>query len=264
MTKQRKIANLIDPTFGLKGKVVVVTGASRGMGRSTVLLMARAGARLVIASRNKYGELDKVAEELQAMDTDFLPVPTHLGKREDVDSLVDKTLQKFKRIDVLINNVGINPSFCPITELDERAWDAIMSVNLKGIFLVCQRVAKVMMEQKDGCIVNMASMNAFRPAVNMVAYAVSKAGLIAMTKGMAKELGKYGIRVNAVAPGVVRTKFSEVVWSDPGFEAKRMGQIPLGRIADPDEVARVILFLASDMSSYVTGTAVVVDGGELA
>ncbi len=174
---------------GLEGKVAIVTGASRGIGRATALALADGGAKVVIASRNKYGDLDEVAKELKALKKTVLAVPAHLGSNEALTNLIDKTKQEFGRIDILVNNAASNPLLSPLAELEERTWDQIMNINLKGSFLLAQKVAKLMMEQKSGCIVNIASIDGLRPANGLGTYSISKAGVIMLTQALARELG---------------------------------------------------------------------------
>lgn len=175
-----------------------------------------------------------------------------------------ETQREFGRIDILVNNAATNPVIAPLIEIDERTWDQIINVNLKGCFLLSQKIAKVMVKQREGCIINIASVNGIRLERGIVPYSVSKAGLIMLSQGLAIELGGYGIRVIAVAPGLIRTKYSEAIWSNEELRLERLKRTCLGRIGSPDEVANVILFLASDRASYITGTTIVVDGGKLA
>lgn len=248
----------------LRGKVAIVTGASRGIGRSIALAFATSGTKLVVASRNKYGDLNKVASEIRGIGTPVLAVPTHLGMSEDLDNLVAETQREFGRIDILVNNAATNPVIASLLEVEERTWDHIMNVNLKGSFLLSQRVAKVMVEQREGCIINIASVDGIRLEPGFVPYSISKAGLIMLSQGLARELGQYGIRVIAVAPGLIQTTSSEAIWTNEEIRTERMNRTCVGRLGSPEEVANVVLFLASDKASYITGTTIVVDGGKLA
>ena len=247
--------------FSLKGKVALITGGSRGIGKATALGFARAGADVVVASR-KLDELEKVAEEIRGMGRESLAIEAHVGRLEQIENLVAKTLDKFKRIDILVNNAGTNPTLASALDIEERAWDAIMNLNLKGLFFLSQKVARVMKEQGGGCIINVASVDGFSPGTVPV-YSISKAGVIMATKVMALECAKYGIRVNAIAPGLVKTAFSQALMDDPEILGKIMGKVPMGRPAEPEEMVGAMLYLASDAASYVTGTAAVVDGGQL-
>lgn len=248
----------------LDGKIAIVTGASRGIGRSIALTFAENGARLVLASRNKYGELDEVANEVRGISESVLSVPTNLGKTEDIERLVGEAKREFGRIDILVNNAASNPAIGPLIDTEERTWDHVMNVNLKGCFLLSQRVARVMMDQREGCIINIASVDGIRLEPGFVPYSISKAGLIMLSQGFAKELGQYGIRVIAVAPGLVRTKYSEAIWGDEKIRREREKKSCLGRIGTPEEIANVVSFLASEKASYITGTTIVIDGGKLA
>lgn len=248
----------------LDGKIAIVTGASRGIGRSIALTFAENGARLVLASRNKYGELDEVANEVRGISESVLSVPTNLGKTEDIERLVGEAKREFGRIDILVNNAASNPAIGPLIDTEERTWDHVMNVNLKGCFLLSQRVARVMVDQREGCIINIASVDGIRLEPGFVPYSISKAGLIMLSQGFAKELGQYGIRVIAVAPGLVRTKYSEAIWGDEKIRREREKKSCLGRIGTPEEIANVVSFLASEKASYITGTTIVIDGGKLA
>lgn len=251
-------------TKELDGKVAIITGASRGIGRSIALTFAENGARLVLASRNKYGELDEVANEVRGISESVLSVPTNLGKTEDIERLVGEAKREFGRIDILVNNAASNPAIGPLIDTEERTWDHVMNVNLKGCFLLSQRVARVMVDQREGCIINIASVDGIRLEPGFVPYSISKAGLIMLSQGFAKELGQYGIRVIAVAPGLVRTKYSEAIWGDEKIRREREKKSCLGRIGTPEEIANVVSFLASEKASYITGTTIVIDGGKLA
>jgi NAD(P)-dependent dehydrogenase (short-subunit alcohol dehydrogenase family) len=248
----------------LDGKIAIITGASRGIGRSIALTFAENGARIVLASRNKYGELDEVANEVRGISESVLSVPTNLGKTEDIERLVGEAKREFGRIDILVNNAASNPAIGPLIDTEERTWDHVMNVNLKGCFLLSQRVARVMVDQREGCIINIASVDGIRLEPGFVPYSISKAGLIMLSEGFAKELGQYGIRVIAVAPGLVRTKYSEAIWGDEKIRREREKKSCLGRIGTPEEIANVVLFLASEKASYITGTTIVIDGGKLA
>lgn len=248
----------------LDGRVAIITGASRGIGRSIALAFAESGARIVLTSRNKYGELDEVANEVRGITESVLSVPAHLGKSEDIERLVAGAKREFGRIDILVNNAASNPAIAPLIETEERTWDHVMNVNLKGCFLLSQRVARVMVDQREGCIINIASVDGIRLEPSFVPYSISKAGVIMLSQGLAKELGQYGIRVIAVAPGLIRTKYSEAIWGDEQIRREREKKTCLGRIGTPDEIANTVLFLASDKASYITGTTIVVDGGKMA
>ena len=246
--------------FSLKGKIALITGGSRGIGRATALGFAQAGADIAIASR-KLPDLEKVAEEIRELGRRALPVATHIGKMQDINNLVTRVKDEFGRIDILVNNVGTNPTMNPALEIDERAWDTIMNVNVKGLFFLGQAVAKVMKEQGGGSIINVASAAGIRPHILPI-YSISKAATIMTTKVMALEWAQYGIRVNAVAPGLVKTRFSEALWGNEQIREYQLGRIPMRRLAEPGEIVGAMLYLASDASQFVTGATFSVDGGE--
>ena len=245
--------------FSLDGKVALVTGGGRGIGRAVALGLARAGADVVVASR-KLPDLEKVAEEIRGMGRKSLAVAAHIGRVEEISNLVSGMKEEFGKIDILVNNAGTNPTMDPALDIDERAWDSIMNLNLKGLFFLSQAVARVMKEQGGGKIINIASVAGITPDILPV-YSMSKAGVIMASKVMAQQWAQYNIRVNTVAPGLTRTQFSQALWSNPDILQGAMSRTPMGRIAEPEEMVGAIIFLASDASSYVTGQVIVVDGG---
>ena len=247
--------------ISLKGKVALVTGGSRGIGRASALAFADAGTDVVVASR-KLPDLEKVAEEIKAKGVKGLAIASHVAKVEESKNLVDKVMAEFGRIDILFNNAGTNPYFGPLMDAEEWAWDTTMNVNLKGPFLLGQLVARVMKEQGGGNIINTASVGGLR-AGELHIYGITKAALIMLTQVMAKEWGQYNIRVNAIAPGVIKTRLSEALWKEPEAGEAAIQRTPLLRLGEPEEVAGVVLFLASDASKYVTGETVVIDGGQM-
>jgi NAD(P)-dependent dehydrogenase (short-subunit alcohol dehydrogenase family) len=244
--------------FSLAGKVALVTGGSRGIGRAIALTFAEAGADVVVSAR-KLPDLEEVAKEIKAKGRKALAVASHVAKLEDSKSLIEKVKSEFGRLDILVNNAGTNPYPGPLIDAEEWAWDVTMNVNLKGPFLLGQMAARIMKEQGGGNIINMSSAAGLR-ASNLNIYSITKAGLIMLTQVMAREWGQYKIRVNAIAPGVIETRLSEMLWKGPGGEAAVRG-MPLGRLGVPDDVAGLALFLASDASSYITGEVILVDGG---
>jgi NAD(P)-dependent dehydrogenase (short-subunit alcohol dehydrogenase family) len=245
--------------LSLKNKVVLLTGASRGIGKAAAIGLAKAGADLAIASR-KLPDLEKVAAEIKKIGRKCVPIATHVGRIEEVNSLVKKVLDEFGKIDILVNNAATNPSMASAMDIDERAWDSIMNLNLKGLFFLSQAVAKTMKEKGGGKIINIASIAGISPDI-LAVYSISKAGVIMATKVMAQQWGQYNIRVNAVAPGLTKTKFSEALWGNPDILNIAMSRTPLGRPAEPEEMVGAIIFLASDVSSYVTGQVLAIDGG---
>jgi NAD(P)-dependent dehydrogenase (short-subunit alcohol dehydrogenase family) len=245
--------------FSLKDKVALITGASRGIGEATALGLAQAGADLAIVSR-KLPDLEKVAEEVKKLGKKCLPVQAHLGKLEEINQLVKRVLEEFGKIDILVNNAATNPTMAQAIDADERAWDSVMNLNLKGLFFLSQAVAKVMREKGGGKIINVSSAAGTTPDI-LPLYSISKAGVNMATKVMAQQWAQYNIRVNAIAPGLTKTRFSEALWKNPDILKMAMFRTPLRRPADPEEMVGAIIYLASDASSYVTGQIIGVDGG---
>ena len=255
---------MFENLFSLKGKVAIITGASRGIGRAISRAFAEAGADLVVSSRNKRPpELEKVAEEVRSLGRKALAIPAHVGKREDVENLVQKTLQELGRIDILVNNAGVNPILSTMVDLEEEAFEKVLEVNLKGAFLASKAVAREMIKQGGGRIINMSSISGLRARADRTgAYCISKAALNMMTQVMARELAPHNILVNAIAPGSIKTDFSRVNWTDPERKAQRIREIELKRFGEPEEVVGIALFLASEASTFVTGEIIRVDGGQ--
>ena len=245
--------------FSFKNKVVLITGGSRGIGRVIALSMAQAGADVVITSR-KISDLEKVAEEITKTGSKCLPFAAHIGRMDEIKSLVQNVVKEFGKIDILINNAVTSPTMAPAIEIDERAWDSVMNLNLKGLFFLSQAVARIMKENGGGKIINVSSTAGITPDILPV-YSISKAGVIMATKVMAKEWAIYNIRVNAIAPGITKTSFSEAIVSNKDILNIAMSRTPLGRPAEPEEMVGAVMYLASDESSYVTGQSLVIDGG---
>jgi dehydrogenase/reductase SDR family protein 4 len=245
--------------FSLKSKVVLITGASRGIGQVTAIGLAQAGADVAIASR-KLPDLEKVAEEIKKTGRKCLPVPAHIGKVEEINNLVKRVLEEFGKIDILVNNAATNPTMASAIDIDDRAWDSIMNLNLKGLFFLSQAVARVMKEKGGGKIINVSSVAGITPDILPV-YSISKAAVIMATKVMAQQWAQYNIRVNAIAPGLTKTRFSEALWKNPDILSMAMSRTPLARPAEPEEMVGAIIYLASDASSYVTGQVIAIDGG---
>jgi len=245
----------------LEGKVAIVTGSSRGIGKAISLEFARQGARVVVNGNSDMKGLSETAEEIRAVGCRSLPILADISNSSDVKKLVSTTMKEFGKIDILVNNAGIMKS-APIEELSEDDWDNVMNVNLKGAFLCSKYVGKQMIKQKRGVILNIASIAGLVPVVFAGSYSPSKAALISLTHLLALEWAKYNIRVNAICPGPVETELTNAEW--PGKKrAARIKAIPLKRFGKPEEIAKAAVFLASDDSSYVTGHALVVDGGSV-
>lgn len=245
--------------ISLKNKVAMITGASRGIGRAIALEMAKSGAHIILASR-KLADLEKVAEEIKACGVRALPVAAHIGKQEDINALVSKAVDEFGKIDILVNNAATNPTMDSAIDVSERAWDSIMNLNLKGLFFLSQAVARVMKEHGGGVIVNVSSIAGVTPDILPI-YSVSKAGVNMATKVMAQQWACYGIRTNTLSPGQTKTQFSQALWGNPEIYKYIMSRTPLKRIAEPEDMARVAVFLASDEAGFITGQNLIVDGG---
>ncbi|HIE17217.1 MAG TPA: glucose 1-dehydrogenase [Dehalococcoidia bacterium] len=249
--------------YRLDGKVALITGGSRGIGRAIALGFAEAGANVAIASR-KLPDLEAVAKEISALGRRSLPVAAHVGHLEDINSLVTTVKGEFGTIDILVNNAGTSPALASVLDVEERLWDSIMNLNLKGVFFLSQAVAKVMKEHSGGTIINIASVDAFRPEVQIGVYAISKSGVLMATKVMARELAQYNIRVNAIAPGNIHTRLGDSRFrAMPEYEQEMISRTPQKRIGEPEEIVGAALYLASDASSFTTGETIIVDGGIL-
>jgi dehydrogenase/reductase SDR family protein 4 len=252
--------------YDFSGKVAIVTGASRGIGKAIAKGFAASKAKVVLSSR-KQPDLEAVAEEIEKDGGQAVAIAAHAGKIDDLNSLVEKTLENYNGIDILVNNAGTNPVFGPVMNSEEPAWDKIMDVNLKGPFFLGKAVVNAMQGNKPGAsgmkgvIVNIASNAGVRPAMGLGVYSVSKAGLIMLTKVMASEWGELGIRVNAIAPGLIETRFSEALWKNDMVRKMAESASALGRIGKPEEIVGAALYLASEDSSYMTGQVMLLDGG---
>jgi NAD(P)-dependent dehydrogenase (short-subunit alcohol dehydrogenase family) len=242
----------------LEGKVAIVTGASRGIGEAIARTFARSGARVVLAARKPEG-LEKVAASIGE---GALAVAAHTGKEEDCKRLVAEAVKRFGKVDVLVNNAAANPYFGPLLDVDAGAWDKTFEVNLKGYFWMIREVARhLRAREAPGSIVNVASVAALEAAPMQGVYGMTKAAVISMTKTFAFELASSKIRVNAVAPGLVDTRFASAIVSNEGLVSEALRKTPLGRYAAPDEIEGGVLYLASDSARFVTGHTLVIDGG---
>ena len=191
-------------------------------------------------------------------------MPANVRHLPEIDNLVKKSMEEFGHIDILINNAGTNPTFGSVFKMNEEVWDITMGLNLKGYFFLSQAVGKIMRDEGSGTIINITSVDGLRPGVGAGVYSISKAGVIMLTQVLAQEWGQYNIRVNAIAPGLVKTGFSQALWADPTIAKETENNIALGRLAEPEEMANAALFLASEASSFMTGQTLVLDGGRYA
>lgn len=246
--------------FNLENKIALVTGASKGIGEAIAIAFASNGAKVVINSR-KQDELDKVAEKIRLAGGECIGVAANTGDLSALTSLVEKTVEKYGGIDIVVNNAAANPAFGPVVQTEEWAYDKIMDVNVKAPFELCKHAYPHLKQRGGGSIINMSSIAGERPDNGLGIYSVSKAALNMLTKVMAKEWGRDNIRVNAICPGLIKTKFSQALWEDENVFKKFMKMVPMGRMGTVDEIATLALFLASDSSGYCTGTLFFADGG---
>ena len=251
------------PSFALTDRVAIVTGGGRGIGKGIAIAFAEVGADVVVAART-VAEIEATVAEIRLLGRKALAIPTDVRQGDQVANMVNKTMEDFGRIDVLVNNAG-GSFYKPFLELSEGGWDAIIKVNLKSVFLCTQAVGKIMVEQRRGSIVNIASMAGFGPDMLSPAYGVAKAGVINLTRTLGLDWGPYHVRVNAIAPGWVRgkgpTTTDERLQADEALRQQRISTIPLGRQGEPADIAAAAIFLASDASEWITGETLVMDGG---
>jgi len=248
--------------FDLTGRVALISGASRGIGESIARTLAAAGAQVVLTSR-KAESVETVASSIRESGGKAEGVACHNGDLGQIAETFAQVEQRHGRLDVLVNNAATNPFYGPALDVDEGIWSKTVDVNLKGYFFMSQHAARLMLRHGSGSIINVASVNAIRPIIGQCVYSLTKAGIVSMTQGFAKELGPQGVRVNALLPGVTDTKFAAALVQDETYLNQALPQIPLRRVAQPDEMAGLVLYLASDASSYTTGASFIVDGGLL-
>ena len=248
--------------FDLKDKVAVVTGSSRGIGRAIAEVFARAGAKVVVSSRSCEA-CEPVTEGLKAEGLTAMTLPCHIGRKAELEELVSRTREAWGEIDILVCNAAINPAYGPLSELSDEAFDKIMATNVRSTFQLCNMVLPGMAAAGGGSVILLSSIAALRGNGVIGAYGMSKAAEAALARNLAVEWGPSKIRVNAVAPGLVRTDFARALWEDPVRLERAETRTPLRRIGEPDDIAGVALFLASEAGAYVTGQTIVADGGEM-
>lgn len=242
-----------------QGKVSLVTGAGQGIGKAIAFAFANEGSTVVV-NDIKEEMARTVSEDIIARGGQAIAIKADVSKRKEVENMIEKTIRSFKRIDVLVNNAGVQTE-TPFLDLSEEEWDTIIDTNLKGTFLCSQLAAREMVKQGGGKIINISSIHDFFPRRNIAHYAASKGGIAMLTKVMALELARYKINVTAVAPGAVATHMNADILSSPEKVAEMNSKIPLGRIATPEEVAKVAVYLASQDAEYITGSTIYMDGG---
>ncbi len=245
----------------LRDKVAIVTGASRGIGAAIAGYMAEEGAKVVLVSRKIEG-LQAVADEIRGNEGEAMPIACHVGHPNQRQEMLDQALKAYGKVDILVNNAATNPHFGPMLTIDGGAWDKTFEVNVKGYFGMIQLVAGHLQERKaKGSIVNVASVVGTMAAPMQGVYAMTKAAVISMTKTLAMELGGAGIRVNAIAPGLIETKFAQVLVDNDEIRSSILQRTAAGRVGQPRDIAGGAVYLASDESDYVTGDVMVIDGG---
>jgi NAD(P)-dependent dehydrogenase (short-subunit alcohol dehydrogenase family) len=246
--------------FDLTGKVALVTGASKGIGKAIAGLYAQAGAKVVVSSR-KQEAVDAVVNEIKSKGGDAIAIACNVSEAADLQKLMDVTLATYGTLDILVNNAAANPSFGPLVDTTESSFDKIIDVNVKGPFELAKKVYPIMKAKKNGSVINISSVGGLRPEQGLGIYSMSKAALISLTKVMAKEWGDDNIRVNVICPGLIKTKFSEALWSNEKIMHTMMKMLSIKRVGTPEEIAALALYLASDASSYSTGSVFTADGG---
>ncbi len=248
--------------INLKNKVTIITGASKGIGEACAYEMGKAGAKIVISSRNE-ASLAEVAQRFENEGITVAFFACNTGNEAEIRALCAFAVEKFGTIDIVVNNAATNPVFGPIEDTEIRSFDKIMDVNVKGPFLLATLALPYMKANGSGSIINISSVEGTSPSEGLGIYGVSKAALIQLTKSLAMEWGKYNIRVNAICPGLIQTKFSEALWKNEAILKTALRRIPLNRVGQSDEIANLVTFLASDAASYCTGSIINADGGYL-
>ncbi|MBK1851192.1 MULTISPECIES: SDR family NAD(P)-dependent oxidoreductase [unclassified Marinobacter] len=250
-----------NPLFDMTGKVALITGSTKGIGRSIAEEMARLGAKVVISSR-KAEACEQVANELKSQGFEAMAIPCHVGKKDDLQNLVNKTNEAWGTIDVLVCNAATNPVYGPTSEMTDEAWDKIMDTNVKGSFWLTNMVLPQMARQGEGAVVMLSSIAGIRGNTTIGTYGVSKAAEAALARNLAVEWGPKGVRINSIAPGLIKTDFAKALWEDPVRVKRAEDKTPLRRIGDPVDIAGLAVFLSTKASAYITGQTIVADGGE--
>ena len=246
--------------LNLAKKTAIVSGGSKGIGKAIAMKLAQAGANVVVCSRNKEN-LDSAVNEAESNGLTLIPIECNTGNKESIQSVVDHSIEKFDRVDILVNNAAANPYYGPILNSEDSHWDKIFDVNVKGYFNFAKACSKTMIANNSGKIINVASIAAKTPLEGLGVYNISKAAVVMLTKVLAKELGEHNINVNTLAPGLIRTDFSRALWENEDTYNKIVKSIPQGKMGSPDDISGMALYLASEASDFVTGSIFTVDGG---
>jgi NAD(P)-dependent dehydrogenase (short-subunit alcohol dehydrogenase family) len=246
--------------FDLSGKVAIITGSSRGIGASIAEALAEFGASVVISSRSKEA-VDDIANKIRTNGYNALACECHVGQDDHLKNLIDTTLKEYGKIDILVNNAGINPVFDRLENADEKLFNKIMDINVKAAFKLSNMAMEHMKKNKSGSIINISSVEGQKPDKGLGVYSISKAAISMLTKSQAKEWGKYGIRSNAICPGLIKTKLSSALWQNEEMLELWLKDLPIRKAAEPEEISGLAVYLASEASSYTTGETFNVDGG---
>ena len=246
----------------LKGKSAVITGGRRGIGKAIALAFAGAGADIAVCDNIlEDGLLSETIQEINKLGVKGFALKTDVSQKTDVEAMTQRAWDTFGKIDILVNCAGIWIPGQTLIECTDKDWNQVIDTNLKGTFLCCRNIGKIMMQQQNGCIINLSSQVGLTPGAGAGAYPVSKAGIIMLTRQLALELAGYKIRVNALAPGIIKTDFNAAFWKDPQIEKQTSAMVPLKRLGECGDIAHAALFLASDAANYITGEVICINGG---
>lgn len=249
--------------FDLSGRVAIVTGGSKGIGRAICERLAEHGAKVVVSSR-KVEACEVVAAGIRERGGEAVARACHIGRKEDLQALVDDTNARWGKVDILVCNAAVNPYYGPSTQMPDEAWDRVMNSNVRSNFWLCNMVLPGMIERKDGSIIIVSSIGGFQGSDTLGAYCISKAADMQLARNLAVEFSQHNIRANCIAPGLIRTDFAKALWENPELRRKTLEFTPMQRIGEPDEIAGAAVFLASAAGRYMTGQTMIIDGGRLA